>query len=519
MNTQTNYTLNSSVIKNTFPNIFASGALYPIPVKEAAHQLNGVASKSLTKTERLPAYSHRVLRLILNKTGLYELFQKHVPDPRRTASTIYSVPSLLMCGMLTFLLRSSSRNAFHEQAELSSTFGDNIARLSGISHAHSMPCPRTLEDLFLKLDYHDLEPILPAIFRQLLLCKFFQLNPAFKANSERALNPKAPNQPFFIAIDGQVTHTYYTHHQHPTATCPYCLKRTRGKSIWYIHCDVVLSVIGQDGFQMPLFLHRVRARQDWQECSPKKLKQECEQSALPILLEKFRHEFPHLAITLLLDSLYANATTMELAKRYHCDYIIVRKAGSLRSLNDDIAGLQTLMQPQTQTTTSGRWDVEQTAYLFPNMVHKTHTYTLIDLNEKCSKSASSRLANIYEISSHWQWIVSQTVTPDTVFKVAKSGRLRWSQEDFFNTLNNRGFNAGHDFSRAPHSQTIWRLLMFIAFSLSTLMVLSRLGCLSRGSVAIINWFRNIWGELAHVPPDTLWARAPPKQLRFTHRKK
>jgi hypothetical protein len=474
-----------------------------------------------TDSQQKQQFSSATLRFICKKMCIYELFEKYVHDPRRIKSTLYTAPSLLTAGLLIFLLRLPSRNMFQEHGELSQIFRNNIAKLA---HSTSMPSQKTIEDLFLQLNPSDLNPILPDIFRQLLRSKFFQLHPEFKGNPERKKNKNEPDVSFSIAIDAQVTHTYHDHNQHPTASCPYCLKRTRDRSIWYIHMDVVLSVIGAGGFQMPLLFHRVRANHQWENISEEKLKQECELSSLSYLLERFRLEFPRLHVTLLLDSLYANATAMNLAQKYHCNYMIVRKDGSLSSLNSDIEGLKKLQHPLTRAYNDDLWRIEQTANLFSFFIHKNHTFDVIELEETCIKLPSKRFAKVTAKSYYCQWIINHTpLLPDTIldqsspkkiFKAIKCGRKRWLQEDFFNTINNRGFNMPHDFSRAPHSQTIWRFLIMIGFTLCNLMELSYFGHISRKSTAVITWIADILAQLKYVLTEILWSVRLPKQLRF-----
>lgn len=120
----------------------------------------------------------------------------------------------------------------------------------------------------------------------------FQLHPDFIPHGEYA-----------VAIDAQVTHTYHEQSQHPCAQCPYCLKRTRGDKIWYLHYDLVASFIAPNGFQLPLLLHRIRARPEWGQLSDGEWKQECERSAFPILLRELRKRFPRLKFCIHLDAL------------------------------------------------------------------------------------------------------------------------------------------------------------------------------------------------------------------------
>src|SRR4051812_20575300 len=75
------------------------------------------------------------------------------------------------------------------------------------------------------------------------------------------------------------------------------------------------------------------------------------------------------------------------------------------------------------------------------------------------------------------------------FQRIDDARLRWLQEDEFNSLQKRGFAAEHDMSRSSNSQTVWKPLMFIAFTLSQLMKLSILGSMARGTMAMRNWIK------------------------------
>jgi hypothetical protein len=455
------------------------------------------------KNETCPV---RLLRFVLQKTGLKQLFEKNVRDPRCNKCD-YSVASLLLMIVIMYILRFPSRNGFHDQSKLSEQFQKNISKLAGTK---TIPCPKTFEDLFVQLDYHDLEPILPALFRWLLRSKFFKLHPEFKSKTTGDSN----KSPFVAAVDAQVLHTYRERSQHPCENCPRCLKRTRGDAVWYIHYDVVLSILGENGFQMPLFVYHIQKEQQKStNCSDEELKQQCELSAFPYLIEQFHAAFPRLQCIFLLDSLYANGPVMETLKKYGYDFMIVRKAGSLKSFTSDIEGLKKLVTPLKRTVTEGQWKKEQEVYVFPDMSHQNHKFTVIDLVERCEKVASSRFAKMTDKTTHWQWIVSLKVMHKKVFKVIHEARLRWCQEDFFNTMQCRGYNLCHDFSRNPLSQGIWQLLLFIAFAISILMQLSRLGCLSRGVVAMVNWILYLRGLLMASAVD--FDEPLPKQLRFS----
>ena len=457
-------------------------------------------SKNNDSQESYPLEGIKSLRVTLKKTKINLLFAKYVSDPRRLASTIYSLPSLLMHGLLNLMLHQPSRHAFSDAAKLSPCLQSNIAYLIG---SPSNPSSKTVEDLFMSLDSTELEPILPRIFSSLLRSKFFILHPEFNAVEEGLL----------LSIDAQVNHTYHENNQHCVKSCPYCLKRTRGNTSWWLHCDVVLSVIGQNGFHFPLFFYRVKAKNALKKLSDEEFKQECELSALPHLLEKFRTFFPKIKATLGGDSLYAQRTTLDLCKRYNLYFIIVRKPGSLRSLTEDVEGLKKIEKPTLRKWKGKRFRFTQEAYFIENFTHKNHTFSIIDLHETATKKKTKRYAKVNKKTSHWQWI-TPTIKADEVWKEIDKGRLRWHQEDFYNTINNRGLNATHDFSRQPNSQTIWRFLTLIAFALLTLMTLSSLGVFSRKGCSIINWIRSIFSLLQWLPTNILMKTSLPRQMRF-----
>lgn len=440
------------------------------------------------------------LRLTLKKTKISSLFAKYVLDPRRVASNTYTLPSLLMHGLLNLTLHQPSRNALAEAVKLSPFLGSNLACLI---EAPSNPSSKTVEDLFIELNPIELEPILPRIFFSLLRSKFFILHPEFNAVEKGLL----------LSIDAQVNHTYHKNNQHCVENCPYCLKRTRGNTSWWLHCDVVLSVVGRNGFHFPLFFYRVKAENVLKQLNDEEFKQECELSALSHLLEKFRNFFPKIKATLGGDSLYAQGTTLDLCKQYNLSFIIVRKSGSLKSLTEDVEGLKKIEKPTIRKWTGKRFHFTQKAYFIESITHKNHTFSIIDLNETATKKKTKRHAKINKKNSHWQWITTATKSEE-IWKEVEKGRLRWHQEDFYNALNNRGFNFTHDFSRHPNSQTIWHFLTLIAFAFLTLMTLSSLGLFSRKGCAIINWIKAIFGQLQWIPKDILMKSSLPKQLRF-----
>jgi len=64
---------------------------------------------------------------------------------------------------------------------------------------------------------------------------------------------------------------------------------------------------------------------------------------------------------------------------------------------------------------------------------------------------------------------------ENVAEIAADSRIRSKQEDFFNTLQKRGFGIRHDFNRASVSQTIRTCLILIASAISSILAYSTIG--------------------------------------------
>lgn len=456
-----------------------------------------------TKENNESEFPIKWLKIIIKKLKIRDLFNKHINDSRVTPQ--YPLVPLLMFCLSTHLFRSSSKNDFHQNFKRESA-RKSMAKFCSFDADHS-PCPRTIDDLLLILKPEELLPILPAIFRYLIRQKVFQLHPEF-----------IPQGEFAITIDAYATHTYYDHSQHPCKCCPYCLKRTRGDKTWYLHFDLVASFVAPNGLQIPLLFHRIRSRPEWGQLSDDKWKQECERTALPLLLKELRRQFPRLRLCIHMDALQATDPNLSLLKELKMGYSIVRKAKVLKTVGADCEGLKKIesaFQEVTVNKEDKRFDIHQKICFFNEVQYRDHNLSIIQLDEHAQKKPSKRFAKKQLIDTHWEWIVSQFLTKENVGKVATASRIRWKQEDLFNSLQCRGFTVRHDFNRAPTSQTVRLYLILIAFSISSILAYSTIGraILSRGHTLIFI-MKQMLNDLIYLNETILFESHNPIQLRF-----
>lgn len=316
-------------------------------------------------------YPIRALKFILKKLKIKKLFEENIRDPRKKIddsddSMDYSLTSLSMHALCTHLFRFPSKNKFHLHLKRKIA-SKALAKFNGTNKTCS-PCPRTIDNVLLDLDVKDFLPILPAIFKRLIRQKIFQLHPEWIPNGEYA-----------IGIDAQVSHTYKEHSQHPCQSCPFCLKRQRGDKIWYVHMELVASFIAPNGLQIPLLIHRIRARAEWGQLNDEEWKQECERTAFPLLLRDLKRQFPHLCFCIHLDSLYPTDNNFSLLKELKMGYSIVRKAKVLKTIGEDCDGLLKFSHPTQITKDTKRFKITQSYQFFNEVTYRDHSLSVIRL--------------------------------------------------------------------------------------------------------------------------------------------
>lgn len=455
-----------------------------------------------TNPQNFVDFPVRLLKFIFSKLKIKGLFQKYIQDPRSRVDD-YPLDSLLILALCTHIFRSPSKNNFRQHL-VGDKAARSLAKFAG-SSLETCPAVRTIDDVLIKLNPEQFIPILPDIFRTLLRQRCFQLHPEYIPNGEYA-----------VLIDAQVTHTYYDHNQHPCICCPYCLKRTRGNQTWYLHLDLVATFVAPNGFQIPLLMHRVRAHPEWGQLGDDQWKQECERTAFPLLLKELRKQFPRLKFCLHLDALYATDPVLQLLKELKMGYSIVRKAKVIKTVGEDCNGLKQFSEPVNVDKENKRFQVHQKIHFFNEVAYREHSLNIIQIDEESVKKPSKRFAKVQSIKTHWEWVVHQTLTPSNVAEIAGHSRIRWREEDCFNTLQHRGFSITHDFNRAPNAQTVRTYLILIAYALTSVLTYSCLGknILSKGNFTISFVMAKMLQDLIYLTEDQLFNGYVPFQLRF-----
>lgn len=365
----------------------------------------------------------------------------------------------------------------------------------------SLPHSNAVDDYLARVDPDQINACLMNLFKSCLKNKLFY-------NHSAAL---LPGGSFHLGVDGFWVH----HYEHPHATdaegrnsCPYCLPRTYKKDTpeeytnW-VHVFVPFVMIFPGGLTLPIYLYPLKAKQVDVSAETDKLKQECELIAAHLVLPKIKELLPRIAITFLGDGLYCNQPFFDLCDHLSIDYAIVQTENSLPLLRREC---DQLAEAKNHKSYIKKIDGQRSQLILQWFNHRylgSGTYTNV-LRFKETIFGSHEGSGTYKN----EWVVSKKINNNNCLQFAQRGRLRWDQEDFHNTLKNRGFAAEHDFARAnPQVWLNWKLLMVLAFSLFELFSHTQTAQEAKGvrswrhfAAALLAELVNVcWSQINHSP--------------------
>ncbi len=434
-----------------------------------------------------------------------EKILSRVSDLRKNIPT-YSLPSVLLVALSTVLFRSGSKHAFHTEANSDEETREKIAKFCGCSNER-LPTIKTVDDALNNLSIEEMNGVLMDLFEQIRLSKLF-------SQYRDQLLPKGM---FPIAIDGETIHKYEAGCAHDCEKCPYCLKRQRGDTIWYHHIIVVASLVTPQGLKIPLYVYPIHAQSvEKQNLSDEKLKQECESKALLKILKALKERFPRLNICVLLDALYATGPSIQQLKDNNVAFAIVRKKGNMRTVGKDCDGLAQLPEHKEiiENIKAANGDKIHRQYqIFNDIPYQEHKLNIIRFKEKITNSKGK-----HKSCYKGEWIVSWRLKKNNCADSVRIGRLRWYEEDLFNTIETRGLNIRHDYSRTPNTQIIWVILTMLAMTITECFLHLRAMCKSRKKRSIINFMKDLFHQLRHLAKSFIFSAhclVSPVQLRYS----
>ncbi|MEI6242210.1 MAG: hypothetical protein WCP39_02255 [Chlamydiota bacterium] len=440
------------------------------------NKLNIIASECNCKKEQPEDVVIELITLLkkfLERKNIPEMVAKTIPDHRDPREITYSVITIVLAALCIFLLRMQSGNKYDDKFNRTDEkySKKNISKFIDAPESHP-PAIKTIEDFLKTIKLERINHLMVQFFKDLVKSKFFSEHPEIKLGDC-----------FLVAVDCVHSHTYCKHHhldENKEPDCPYCLRRiynkgtSQMKTRW-IHNTLVYTFVFLNHLKIPFYTYPIHAKQmkKFETATDIEHKQESELVALKETLPLIRQFFPRMKIYLLLDGLYANRPTIQLAAQYGCKYAIVRKEACLSSLAKDCDGLAQLPDHQKDHTKKTvhkeeKWEITRTYEWFNDMDLGDKDKSIItnvlrfsETREKTNRRTGEKEKKHYK----GEWLFSEKLSSRTCELASRKARLRWEEEDLFNSQKNREFNYKHDYSRDPRSFVIWQALSFFAFGI------------------------------------------------------
>ena len=344
---------------------------------------------------------------------LMELF-----DPR--VGVQYSVEELILAGIMLFLMKNDSRNAFnHKQKD--SLFRKNYYRLFRLRLPHMDAVDKLLE----KIDPAQIENIrcrlIHALIEKRVLHKF-----------------RFYGTYFYVAIDGTGVYNWNENTSENILDQALTKESRNGKESYSFQVLEAVLVCS-NGMTIPLI-------SEWIANYTKPYdKQDCELKAFKRLAVRLKNNFPRLNICILADGLYSNVSMMDICRQYDWKFITVFRDGNLPSVWNEVECLlplagatkskkQSLYACGCWITRSYRWIRE--------MDYKNHPIHWIECVQETVHDKTGEIKN-----NRFVFLSNLEVSCENIVPILMAGRARWLIEDHFNSQKNRGGSLHHKFNR------------------------------------------------------------------------
>jgi hypothetical protein len=188
------------------------------------------------------------------------------------------------------------------------------------------------------------------------------------------------------------------------------------------------------------------------------------------------------------------------------EYFIVRKKGSLKLLGEDCEGLSKDKNHKKNcryklSFKEKNREISQEFEWFNKVELSDGTkVNVLTLFEKEFNQDGKVIREYY-----CEWLSSKLISAVSCVDFSERARLRWEEEDVFNTLKNRGFCLKHDFSRSPESMMCWQAMMFLSFGLIELFRFSEKVAERTKKLSIQAFVEKLEGQLFFKPPDKIFS--------------
>lgn len=252
-------------------------------------------------------------------------------------------------------------------------------------------------------------------------------------------------------------------------------------------------------------------------------KQDCEQRAFHRAAERLKKTFPRLPILVLLDGLYANGPVLAACRRHRWQSMIVLKDGCLKSVWEEVTGLQRITQGNTLAML---WGGRRQHFTWINDISYTYdergkpkrlTVHVVECQESWEEWDAKAGQKVTRTARH-AWLSSAPLTRHTIHERCNLGaRHRWQIEEQILAEKHHGYHYEHLYSENWNALRSYHYLMRIGHLINMLVwYAAQLATWAR-RLGVKGLLQLVWTTL-HGPwldADAICARGPtPGQLRL-----
>jgi hypothetical protein len=375
-----------------------------------------------------------------------------IPDPRNPKKIKHKLTSLMLYGILGFVLQVASRREANRELTRP-VFRENLMAL--FPDLESIGHHDTLMRLLDRIDVEQIQDAQLELVRSLIRKRKFQ---------KFLVDGCYP-----IAIDGTQKFATYTLWDEQYLERHVGEEKSR-RTQYYIYL-VEANLVFSGGITIPLISEFL----DYRHGDSGREKQDCELRGFYRLIERLYRAFPRLPIMLVLDGLYPVGPVMQRCAKNRWQFMIVLRDRSLPQVWEEYRGLKKLLEPEDrhQMNWGGRrqrfhWvngidysyeEQGRKARLTVHMVVCQESWEEIDGDSGCLVTKQTRHV----------WLSSRPLSKDNVHgRCNLAARHRWGIETGILVEKHHGYQYEHCFAYSRQAMKGYHYLMRIAHSMNVL---------------------------------------------------
>ena len=309
-----------------------------------------------------------------------------IPDPRNPKKIKHTLSSLMLYGILGFVLQVASRREANRELSRP-VLKENLLFL--FPDLKSIPHHDTLMRFLDRIDVEQIQEAQVELLRSLIRKRKFQ---------RYVVEGCYP-----IAIDGTQKFTSFKLWDEQYLERQVGDENNR-RTQYYLYV-VEANLALRNGMSIPLMSEFL----DYGQGDSGRDKQDCELRAFYRLVERLYRAFPRLPMMLLLDGLYPVGPVMALCRSNRWEYMIVLQDGSLPQVWEEYRGLVKLLEPQERHRMM--WGDRRQGFHWVNSIE--YTYEV---------DGRPRSVNVHMVVCQESW---EEIDPETAQPVTKKARHVW----------------------------------------------------------------------------------------------